>query len=88
MEVLWLTDMIDTRSTMKGKYNKKYTCPHCQEGRDLGTIETPTHLMSCQAYLNLREGINPDEDFKDRAGYLREVIARRKELESKLRLED
>ena len=87
MEVLWLTDMIDTRSTMKGKYNKKYTCPHCQEGRDLGTIETPLHLMSCQAYLNLREGISPEEDFKDRAGYLRKVISRRKELELKLGVE-
>ena len=79
MEVLWLTDMIDTRSTMKGKYNKKYTCPHCQEGRDLRIVENPLHLMRCQAYLNLRECISPEEDFKDRAGYLRKLIARRKE---------
>ena len=74
--------------TMKEKYNRQYSCPHCREGGDLGTIETPVNLMQCKAYLNLREGINPEEDLLDRAVYLRKVIAKRKELESKLRLED
>ena len=40
--------------------------------------------MHCQAYIDLRQGINPEEDQLDRPGYLRGVIARRKELESKL----
>ena len=88
IEVLWMTDMIDTRSTMKGKYNKLYNCPHCQEGRELGTIETPLHLMHCEAYLTFRQGINPEEDFTDRAVYLRKVIAKRKELESKLKSQE
>ena len=73
---------------MKGKYKNQYTCPYCPEGRNLGTIETPLHLMHCQAYLQLREGLNPEQEFRDRAVYLRKVIAKRKELESKLRSQD
>ena len=45
IEVLWMTDMLVTRSTMKGKYDKKYNCPHCKEGRVQGTLETTLHLM-------------------------------------------
>ena len=84
MEVLWLTDMLDTRSTMKGRY-RQYACPHCCEGRDLGTLETPQHLMQCEAYLQLRQDPSPEEDFVDRLSYLRKVIAKRKELESELK---
>ena len=83
IEVLWLTNMMDTRSTMKGKYSN-YNCPHCEDGQRNGIIETPSHLMHCQAYSDLRQGINPEEDQLDRPGYLRGVISRRKELESKL----
>ena len=83
IEVMWLTNMIDTRSTMKGKY-KGYNCPHCNDGCSKGALETPVHLMHCQAYTDLRQGINPEEDQTDRAGYLRKVIARRKELELKI----
>ena len=54
MEVLWLTDMLDTRMTMKAKYNKQYHCPHCSDGRRSGTLESPLHLMECQAYVELR----------------------------------
>ena len=74
---------MDTRSTMKGKYSK-YNCPHCEDGQSDGILETPLHLMHCQAYRDLRQGINPEEDQRDRPGYLRGVISRRKELESKL----
>ena len=83
IEVLWLTNMIDTRATMKGKY-RKYNCPHCTDGLQNGTLETPSHLMECQAYAGLRQGINPEEDQKDRPFYLMRVIARRKELEAKI----
>ena len=68
--------MLDTRSTMKGKYKNQHNFPHCPEGRNLGTIETPIHLMHCQAYLHLREGFNPEENVKDRAVDLRKVIAK------------
>ena len=85
MEVLWLTDMLDTRTTMKAKYNKQYHCPHCSDGRESGTLESPSHLMECQAYVGLRQGINPELVRQDRPGYLRRVIAKRKDLEAKLK---
>ena len=49
IEVLWLTSMIDTRTTMKGKY-KHYSCPHCREGINEGVLESPHHLIQCEAY--------------------------------------
>ena len=58
IEILWLTNMIDTRTSMKGKY-KKQNCPHCREGIDEGVLESPLHLMHCEAYLDMRSGINP-----------------------------
>ena len=85
MEVLWLTDMLDTRTTMKAKYNKQYHCPHCRDGRESGTLESPAHLMECQAYVDLRQGIDSELLLSDRPGYLRRVILKRKELEAKLR---
>ena len=84
MEVLWLTNMLDTRTTMKAKYTQQYSCPHCADGRESGILESPLHLMECRAYADLRQGINPELVHKDRPEYLRRVIARRKELEAKL----
>ena len=47
MEFLWDTLMIDTRTTIKGKYPKdQYSCPHCREGREQEVLETPSHLLS------------------------------------------
>ena len=66
-------------------YNKQYHCPHCIDGRESGTLESPAHLMECQAYVGLRQGINPELVLSDRPGYLRRAILKRKELEAKLR---
>ena len=87
VEFLWRTMMIDTRTTMKSKYKKdKYSCPHCDEGREKGELETPEHLLnSCSAYSYLREGINPELIIEDRAQFLIRAIGRRKELEIKLK---
>ena len=42
MEFLWDTDMIDTRTTMKCKYEKdKCKGPDCEAGRVEGVLETP-----------------------------------------------
>ena len=84
MAILWLTNMIDTRTTMKGIYRHGYNCPHCEEGVSKGTLESPGHLLQCEAYVDLRQGINPECIPCDRAVYLRKVITRRKELEAKL----
>ena len=54
IEILWLTNMLDTRTTMKGKYKQGYKCPHCPDGTREGTLESPGHLLECQAYLDLR----------------------------------
>ena len=87
MEFLWETSMIDTRTTMKGRYEKdKYSCPHCREGREQGVLETPSHLLcDCTAYSDLREGRNPELVLEDRAVFLARAIARRKQLEQKMR---
>ena len=86
IEFIWDTMMIDTRTTMKSKYEKdKYSCPHCDEGREQGVLETPSHLLvSCSAYADLRAGINPELVLQDRAQFLNRAIGRRKELESRI----
>ena len=49
-------------------------------------VETPAHLLECQAYLYLRRGIDPELVEEDRAPYLSKgVLLRRKEVEGKLR---
>ena len=79
--------MLETRMNMKGMYEKdKYQCPHCYEGRQPeGSLETSDHLMVCSAYLDLRQGINPELVLEDRASYLRKVIKRRTLLEQQLK---
>lgn len=84
LEFRWLTDMIDTRTTMPGRYGGRRTCPHCPEGREGGQEESPSHLLSCLAYSGLRVGKDPELVRQDRCIYLREVIKVRSELESKL----
>ena len=87
MEFLWDTLMIDTRTTMKGKYQKdQHSCNQCREGREEGVLEIPSHLLSdCSAYSDLREGANLELVLEDRAVVLTMAIGRRKELELKLR---
>ena len=87
LEFIWQTQMLDTRTTMKGKYQKNnYTCPHCVEGREQGVLESPVHLLEdCSAYSDLRVGLSPAEVLEDRARFLRAAIARRMKLEDKLK---
>ena len=84
LEFRWLTDMLDTRTTMAGRYGGRRTCPHCPEGREGGQEESPSHLLSCLAYSGLRVGKDPELVRQDRCSYLREVIKVRSELELKL----
>ena len=48
-------------------------------------IESPSHLMWCKAYEDLRQGKDPELVVADRAPYLLKVVVRRKELEEQLR---
>lgn len=43
LEFLWLTDMLDSRSTMSKKYSSPY-CPHCVAGQVLGGCGVSTAL--------------------------------------------
>ena len=73
--------MIDTRATMKARYEKdKHKCSHCREGKEEGAL-----LSTCGAYSDLREGLNPETVLEDRASFLKSAIKRRKELEIKLK---
>ena len=76
LEVLWLTNMIETRTTMK--------CKNQEPRPGVGVLESPLHLMSCKAYEEFRQGIDPELNQKERPGYLGKIIAGRKVLESKL----
>ena len=84
LEFRWLTDMLDTRTTMPGRYGGVRTCPHCPGGREGGQEESPSHLLVCEAYSGLRAGKDPELVRKDRVCYLREVIKVRSDLESRL----
>ena len=88
LEFKWQTNMLDSRTTMKGKYKNTVfpvCCPHCPEGRSVGVPESPAHWLQCLAYRDLREGSDPELVRKDRHQYLRQVIERRKKLEERLR---
>ena len=74
LEFRWMTNMLDTRTTMPGRHGRKKTCPHCPGGREDRQEESPDHLLVCQAYSRLREGKNPELVRKDRNIYLRQVI--------------
>ena len=82
MEFKWRTNMIDTRTTMKGKYPRGQNwCPYCRAGWVEQRKESPSHLLTCDAYADLRVGLDPEMVRKDRAKNLRAVVARREELE-------
>ena len=85
-QVLWQSDILNTRSTIKGHYpENQYYCPHCEEGKSVGILETPSHLMWCRACKDLRQGKDPGLVLADRAPYLLPEVVRRKELEEQFR---
>ena len=78
---------IDQCRAMQCKMGRRYsgkTCPHCEEGREDGAIETSQHWLSCEAYKELRAGLNPDDDVDHRVIYLRRVQLHRMILEKDL----
>ena len=85
LEFRWMTDMLDTWTTMAGRYGRKKTCPHCPAGQEEGQEESPDHLLVCQAYSSLRKGMDPEPVRRDGVMYLRQVIKVRVALESKLK---
>ena len=80
LEFRWRTGMLDNRGCMGKKYSSK-ACPHCEVGRQEGVEETSLHWLSCEAYRELRHGLDPELVIEDRLKYLRRVQELRKELE-------
>ena len=57
-----------------------------KEGRQQQVLETPEHLLICEAYKDIRKTAgDPEAIHKDRASYLRKVIEKRKSLEESLK---
>ena len=83
LEFLWRTNMLDNRANMGHRYSSK-TCPHCMDGREDGAIESSLHWLSCEAYSELRVGLDPELNVDHRVVYLRRVQLHRVELEREL----
>ena len=70
---------------MPGKYGRDdRACPHCREGREQGTEKSPAHWLECEAYKDLRVGLDPEIVIENRAKYLGKVIERSEKLEKEL----
>jgi hypothetical protein len=83
LEFRWRTGMLDCRANMGRRYSGK-TCPHCPAGREDGAIETSHHWLSCEAYWELRAGLDPELNLDHRVVYLRRVQLHRIELKKEL----
>jgi hypothetical protein len=83
LEFRWRTGMLDNRANMGRRYSSK-TCPHCPAGREDGAIETSHHWLNCEAYWELRAGLDPELNLDHRVVYLRLVQLHRIELEKEL----
>ena len=83
LEFRWRTGMLDNRANMGRRYSGK-TCPHCEAGREDGAIESSQHWLSCEAYVELRAGLDPEYDLDDRVVFLRRVQIHRTTLEKEL----
>ena len=64
--------MLDNRGCMGKRYSRK-ECPHCLEGREEGVEETSLHWISCSAYKELRDWLDPLLVIEDRLLSLRRV---------------
>ena len=80
VEYRYRVGMLDNRVNMGKKYKNKQ-CPHCIPGREHGVEESSQHWLDCEAYSELRRGMDPETILKDRVLYLRRVQLLRIELE-------
>ena len=81
LEFRWQTGMLDNRANMGRRYSGK-TCPHCESGREDGAIESSQHWLSCEAYTELRTGLDPESNLDHRIVFLRRVQLHRITLEN------
>ena len=64
-------------------YTGARVCPHCLVGRESRDKETGKHWLTCVAYSELRQGIDPEICAKDILRFLRLVQLVRIELKNK-----
>jgi hypothetical protein len=83
LEFRWQTGMLDNRANMGRRYSGK-TCPHCEDGREDGAIESSRHWLTCDAYSELRAGLDPENNVDHRIVFLRRVQLHRLQLEKDL----
>ena len=83
LEFRWQTGMLDNRANMGRRYSGK-TCPHCEDGREDGAIESSRHWLTCEAYSELRAGLDPELNVDHRVVFLRRVQLHRMQLEKDL----
>ena len=81
LEFRWRTGMIDCRAWMPAKYGGEKACTHCRAGREAGEEESGVHWLTCDAYSQLRQGLDPELVDTDRLCFLRKVQLVRAELE-------
>ena len=72
--------MLDNRANMGEQYQRK-ECPQCILGREQGVEESSQHWLDCDAYTELRRGLDTENVLKDRVMYLTRVQLLRIELE-------
>ena len=75
--------MLDNRANMDRRYSGK-TCPHCEDGREDGVIESSHHWLSCEAYAELRAGLDPENNVDHIVVFFRRVQLHRLQLEKDL----
>ena len=83
LEFRWRTGMLDNRANMGRRYSGK-TCPHCEDGREDGAIESSRHWLTCTAYTELRAGLDPELNIDHRVVFIRRVQLHRLQLEKDL----
>ena len=84
LEFRYRVGMLDNRANMGKRYKYKH-CPHCPAGREELVVESSQHWMECEAYQELRRGLDPEGSVSDRLKYLRSVQFLRAELEKYVR---
>ena len=58
-----------------------HQCSLAAEGREAGMEESGVHWLTCQAYAQVRQVLDPEGDLDDRIKFLRRVMLVRTELE-------
>ena len=68
LEFRWRTGMSDCRAWMPAKYGGENACPYCRAGREAWEEESGVHWLTCDAFTQMRQGLDPELVDTDRTG--------------------